>query len=149
LRKDFLLDDYQLLEARTRGASAVLLIVSALEPAKLAELMAAATERGLETLVEVHDERELDVAVNAGAPLIGVNNRNLHDFVVDLAVSERLAALKPAGTLMIGESGIFTEADARRMASAGMDGILVGESLVVAEDRRAAIAALKRGSERV
>lgn len=145
LRKDFVLDDYQLLEARVRGASAVLLIAAALEPARLRELMAAAGARGLEPLVEVHDERELDVAATVGATLIGVNNRNLHDFSVDLAVSERLAESKPAGALMIGESGIFTEEDAHRMASGGMDGILVGESLVVAENRAAAIAALKRG----
>lgn len=144
LRKDFVVDDYQLLEARIRGASAVLLIVAALEPARLAYLMNAATNRGLETLVEVHDERELEIAVNAGSRLIGVNNRNLHDFSVDLAVSERLAALKPDGVLMIGESGIFTREDAGRMASAGMDGILVGESLVVAADRSVAIAELKQ-----
>lgn len=144
LRKDFVVDDYQLLEARIRGASAVLLIVAALEPARLAYLMNAATNRGLETLVEVHDERELEIAVNTGSRLIGVNNRNLHDFSVDLAVSERLAALKPDGVLMIGESGIFTREDAGRMASAGMDGILVGESLVVAADRSVAIAELKQ-----
>lgn len=147
LRKDFVVDDYQLLEARIRGASAVLLIVAALEPARLAYLMNAATNRGLETLVEVHDERELEIAVNAGSRLIGVNNRNLHDFSVDLAVSERLAALKPDGVLMIGESGIFTREDAGRMASAGMDGILVGESLVVAADRSVAIAELKQDGQ--
>lgn len=147
LRKDFVVDDYQLLEARIRGASAVLLIVAALEPARLAYLMNAATNRGLETLVEVHDERELEIAVNTGSRLIGVNNRNLHDFSVDLAVSERLAALKPDGVLMIGESGIFTREDAGRMASAGMDGILVGESLVVAADRSVAIAELKQDGQ--
>lgn len=145
LRKDFMLDEYQVLEARAHGASAILLIAAALEPARLQELMAAANALCLESLVEIHDERELDVAVAAGATLIGINNRNLHDFRVDLAVSERLAVHKPAGALMIGESGIFTEDDARRMAGAGLDGILVGESLVVAEDRAAAIATLKRG----
>lgn len=145
LRKDFIISDYQVLEARASGASAVLLIVAALDDRSLQSLLESARARGLDALVEVHDEVELARAVNAGAMLIGVNNRNLHTFEVDLAVSERLAMQKPDGVLMIGESGIATAADAHRMSSAGMDGILVGESLVVAPDRAAAIAELKRG----
>lgn len=143
LRKDFVLDDYQLLEARVAGASAVLLIVAALDQAKLEELLALSGERGLEALVEVHDEEELDRAMAAGSTLIGVNNRNLHTFDVDLAVSERIARQKPDGVVMLGESGIFTRDDAVRMAEAGLDGILVGESLVVSSDRKSAIAELR------
>ncbi len=147
LRKDFILSDYQILEARARGAGAVLLIVAALDDRSLKTLLEAAQARGLDALVEVHDEEELNRAIPAGATLIGVNNRNLHTFDVDLVVSERLAAMKPNGVVMIGESGIFTAEDAQRMASAGMDGILVGESLVVASDRAAALAELKRGGD--
>jgi len=147
LRKDFILSEYQILEARASGASAVLLIVAALNDATLARLLVVARRYGLDALVEVHDEEELTRAIQQGATLIGVNNRNLHTFEVDLAVSERLAARKPAGVVMIGESGIFTSDDAKRLASAGVDGILVGESLVVAADRAAAIAELKRGGD--
>jgi len=147
LRKDFMLSEYQVLEARASGASAVLLIVAALDDATLSSLMAMARRYCLDALVEVHDEEELGRATQVGATLIGVNNRNLHTFEVDLAVSERMAARKPESVMMIGESGISTTEDAARMASAGMDGILVGESLVVAADRAAAIGELKRGGD--
>lgn len=142
LRKDFLLDTYQVAEARAAGADAVLLIVAMLDDAQLAELLTAARDYGLTALVEVHDERELDRALTAGVTLVGVNNRDLHTFRVELATAERLAARVPAGVVTVGESGIERAADVRRLAAAGVDAILVGESLVKARDRAAAIAAL-------
>jgi indole-3-glycerol phosphate synthase len=145
LRKDFILDPYQVLEARAHGACAVLLIVAALEQSLLERLLASTGEWGLEALVEVHDEEELDRALSAGAALIGINNRDLRTFDVDLGVAERLPALASPGAVTVGESGIFTADDAARMARAGLDGILVGESLVLAPDRAGAIATLKGG----
>ncbi len=142
LRKDFLLDRYQVAEARAAGADAVLLIVAMLDDAALRDLHAAAREWGMAALVEVHDERELTWAVAAGATIVGINNRNLHTFEVDLATTERLAPLTPDGTIVVGESGIGGAADVRRLAGAGVDAILVGESLVRAADRGAAIRAL-------
>lgn len=142
LRKDFLLDRYQVAEARAAGADAILLIVAMLDDAALRDLHAAAREWGMAALVEVHDERELARAVAAGATIVGINNRNLHTFEVDLATTERLAPLAPSGTIVVGESGIGGAADVRRLAGAGVDAILVGESLVKAADRGAAIRAL-------
>ena len=142
LRKDFLLDAYQVAEARAAGADAVLLIVAMLDDAALRELGAAARDFGMAALVEVHDERELERALGAGARIVGINNRNLHTFEVDLATTERLAPRVPDGVLIVGESGIHGADDVRRLAAAGVDAILVGESLVKAADRRAAIAAL-------
>lgn len=142
LRKDFLLDRYQVAEARAAGADAILLIVAMLDDAALRDLQAAARDYGMATLVEVHDEREMERAVAADAAIVGINNRDLHTFKVDLATTERLAPLAPDGTLIVGESGIFTAADVRRLAKAGVDAILVGESLVKASDRGAAIHAL-------
>jgi indole-3-glycerol phosphate synthase len=147
LRKDFILGHYQLLEARANGASAVLLIVAALEQKLLETLIAAAAELELDALVEVHDEFEMERAGDAGATLVGINNRDLHTFDVDLAVSERLADSAPPGAALVGESGIFTGDDAARMAAAGMHAILVGESLMLAEDRAIAIRELKLGAE--
>jgi len=142
IRKDFVLDRYQIAEARAAGADAILLIVAMLDDAQLRELHAAAREWGLTALVEVHNEAEAARAVAAGATLIGVNNRNLHSFRVDLATTERIAPTLPAGTTIVGESGIGTAADVARLAAAGTDAILVGESLVKAVDRGAAIRAL-------
>ena len=143
LRKDFVLDTYQIAEAALHGGDAVLLIVAALAVDKLRALLAAAGEYGLDALVEVHDEDELAIAVESGARIIGINNRDLRTFEVDLSVSERLAEQAPDGVLLVGESGIFTEDDAQRMVDAGLDAVLVGEALVVAADRRAAIQRLK------
>jgi len=143
LRKDFIIDEYQLVEARASRADATLLIVGALTDARLAALMAAADEVGIETLVEVHDEAEMERALAAGAPLIGINNRDLHTFKVDLGVTERLAPMVPEDVVLVGESGIFTRDDARRMRTAGMDAVLVGESLIVSPDRAEAIAQIK------
>ena len=142
LRKDFLLDAYQVAEARAAGADAVLLIVAMLDAAALRELDAAARDFGMAALVEVHDERELERALEADARIVGINNRNLHTFEVDLATTERLAPRVPVGVLIVGESGIHGADDVRRLEAAGVDAILVGESLVKATDRRAAIAAL-------
>lgn len=142
LRKDFVIDPYQVLEARAFGADAVLLIVAALSRAQLTELLAATRELGLEALVEVHDEAELEVALGAGARVIGINNRDLRNFTVDLGISERLAPRIPADRIVVAESGIHTREDVERLARAGIDAILVGESLITARDRRAATAAL-------
>lgn len=139
IRKDFLLDRYQIAEARAAGADAILLIVAMLADDELRDLQAAARAWGLAALVEVHDEAEAGRAVAAGATLIGINNRDLHSFRVDLAVTERIAPRLPAGVTIVGESGIATAADVQRLATAGVDAILVGESLVKAPDRAAAI----------
>jgi indole-3-glycerol phosphate synthase len=139
LRKDFIVDEYQLLEARAKGADATLLIVGALTDRRLSALMRAAAVVGIETLVEVHDELEMERALAAGATLIGINNRDLRTFTVDLGVSERLAPMVSGDVVLVGESGIFTSDDALRMRAAGMDAVLVGESLIVAPDRSAAI----------
>lgn len=142
LRKDFILDEVQLVESRALGADACLLIVAALEPAELAHLMGATHARGMDALVEVHGEAELDVAVEAGADLIGMNNRNLHTFEVDLAVSERLAPRVPHGVVLVAESGIKTRADVARLKACGVDAVLVGETLMRAPDLAAATRAL-------
>ena len=142
LRKDFLLDRYQLAEARAAGADAILLIVAMLDDDTLRELHTVAQEWGLAALVEVHNEAETERALAAGATIIGINNRDLHSFRVDLATTERLAPQIPQGVTIVGESGIGTADDVRRLAAAGVDAILVGESLVKAPDRGAAIRAL-------
>jgi indole-3-glycerol phosphate synthase len=134
LRKDFVVDRYQLLEARLHGADAALLIVAALEAESLAYLHAEALALGLAALVEVHDAAEVEVALRAGARLVGVNNRNLHTFEVDLATSERLLPALPEGVKGVAESGVRTVADARRLREAGAANLLVGEALVRAED---------------
>jgi indole-3-glycerol phosphate synthase len=135
LRKDFIIDERQILEAIEWGADAVLLIVSILSEAQLKHFHALATGAGLAALVEVHDEAELDSALNAGAALVGVNNRNLKTFKVDLATTERLAARLAHSSrnplpLLVAESGIHTRADVERLAKCGAKAILVGESLM-------------------
>lgn len=146
LRKDFVVDEYQLHEALAIGADAVLLIVAALEQPALIRLLRAARSLGLSPLVEVHDEAELGRALHAGAEVIGVNNRDLRTFKVDLGVTERLAPSVPSDVLVVGESGIFTAADVDRMQAAGARAVLVGESLIVAPDRAAAVRSLLRQS---
>lgn len=130
LRKDFVVDEYQLFEAVVAGADAVLLIVSALAPAALARLHAAATALGLAVLVEVHDEAELDIALTAGALIVGVNNRNLRTLAVDTAVSERLAARMPADVIAVSESGLTGPDDVARMQALGYRAFLIGERLM-------------------
>jgi indole-3-glycerol phosphate synthase len=143
LRKDFVVDAYQIAEARAHGADAVLLIVAVLDDAALRELLDAAREWAMDALVEVHDEAEMARAAAADARVIGINNRDLKTFTVDLAVSERLAPLAPAGAVVVAESGVFGRADVERLARAGADAVLVGESIVTATDRPAAIRALR------
>jgi indole-3-glycerol phosphate synthase len=142
LRKDFIVDEYQVMEARAYGASCILLIVAALDDAKLIALSASAWDLGMSSLVEIHDESELERALGAGATLIGINNRDLRTLQVDLGVAERLAPRIPPDRIVVGESGITTRADVERMARAGVDAILVGESLIVQADREAAVRAL-------
>ena len=134
LRKDFTVDRYQLLEARAAGADAALLIAAALDDGALRALHSACGELGLAALVEVHDARELDRALAAGARLVGVNNRDLSTFAVDLAVSERLLPGLPPGVRGVAESGVRGTADALRLRRAGAVNLLVGEALVRAAD---------------
>ena len=131
LRKDFILDAYQVVEARAIGADAVLLIMAALDDPAAADLLACARRLGMDALVEVHDEDELDRALRLdGAELIGVNNRNLKTLRVDLETTARLAARMPSDRLLVCESGIHTNADLRRMREAGAQAFLVGEALM-------------------
>jgi len=139
IRKDFVIDRYQVDEARAHGADAVLLIVAALDRKALRDLLTHARGRGLDVLVEVHDEGELRVALDAGVDLIGVNNRDLRTFATDLATTERLAPLVPASALLVAESGIAGPADVRRLAKAGARAFLVGESLMREQDLEAAL----------
>lgn len=134
LRKDFILDELQVAEARAAGASAVLLIVRALSPARLGDLARAARDWGLATLVEVHDQRELEIALDADAPVIGVNSRNLDTFEIDVAAAWALISRIPAGRIAVAESGMATEADVRRAADAGADAVLIGTALSAAPD---------------
>jgi len=142
LRKDFMLDPYQIVESRALGADCVLLIMAALGDAQAAELEAAAVEYGLDVLIEVHDEAELDRALTLASPLIGVNNRNLKTLKTDLAVTERLAPRIPADRLLVCESGLNLPADLARMAAVGASCFLVGTSLMEQADVAAATRAL-------
>ncbi len=139
LRKDFLFDPYQVYEARAFGADAILLIVAILDDGTLANLLALANSLGMQCLVEVHDETELGRALAAGVNIIGINNRDLRTFEVDIATTERLAALIPEGHTIVSESGIRTRADIDRLSECGVSAVLVGEALVTAEDAAAAL----------
>jgi len=130
LRKDFIVDGLQMIEARAHGADAVLLIVAALSPAELTELSAGARQWGLDVLCEVHDRAELERALDGGFDLIGVNSRNLHTFQVDLNTCLKLGELMPAGVVKVAESGIETRDDILRLRQAGYDAFLIGESLM-------------------
>lgn len=130
LRKDFIVDTWQVFESRALGADAILIIMAALPDEVAADVFDAATECEMTTLVEVHDEAELERAIALDAPLIGVNNRSLATFETDLNVTERLAARAPKDRLVVAESGIFTAADITRLAAAGASAFLVGESLM-------------------
>ncbi len=146
LRKDFTVAAHDVADARLMGADAVLLIAAALEPSELVELHRIAVELGLDVLVEVHDEAELDVAVAAGASLVGVNQRDLVTFEVDHERALRMAAAIPAGMVKVAESGVRGPDDAGRLADAGYDAVLVGETLVTSPDPAAAVAALTHRS---
>lgn len=149
LRKDFIYDPYQIVEARVAGADALLLIVAVLGDNELKRLLAEARRYGMEALVEVHDEGEVARALKAGARVIGVNNRDLRTFSVDLATTARLRPLIPADCVLVSESGIHTPADVRRLKDLGVDAMLVGESLVAAraEERLGKVRELVRAGQ--
>ncbi|MEI6514197.1 MAG: indole-3-glycerol phosphate synthase TrpC, partial [bacterium] len=134
LRKDFIIDDYQLWESRAAGADAVLLIVAALSPMQLREYSEIAAELSLDVLVEVHTESEMFIALDMGADLVGINNRDLMTFRTDLCVTERLASMAPEGAQIVSESGIGEREDVVRVGQAGARAVLVGESLMRSED---------------
>jgi indole-3-glycerol phosphate synthase len=134
LRKDFIVSEYQLLEARACGADAVLLIVGAVTPVELASLAQTAASLGLDALVEVHDRDELAVALDSGAPIIGINNRNLRTLEVDIAVTEALVPRIPADRIVVSESGLKTAADLRRLSALGCHAFLMGERFMAEPD---------------
>ncbi len=134
LRKDFIFDPYQVYEARAVGADALLLIVAILSPEQLKELLALSQRLWMQCLVEVHDRAELQTALDAGAEIIGINNRDLRTFTTDLAVTERLAPLIPRGRIIVSESGISSREHLRQLGEMGVNAVLVGEALVTAPD---------------
>jgi indole-3-glycerol phosphate synthase len=142
LRKDFIVSEYQLLEARAAGADAVLLIVAALAPHDLQQLSKAAAALGLDTLVEVHDADELRIAIDVGARVIGVNNRNLRTLTVDVHASESLVAMMPPGVVAVSESGLKSAADLSRLSTLGYRAFLIGERFMTDADPGAALASL-------
>jgi len=145
LRKDFMVDPWQVAEARAIGADAILIIVTALDDDQMAEIETAALERGMDVLVEVHDEAEMERAARLQSRLIGVNNRDLKSFVTDIGVTERLAPLAPEGSFLISESGINSHADLQRLSACGVRGFLVGESLMRQSDVEEATRILLQG----
>jgi indole-3-glycerol phosphate synthase len=145
LRKDFMVDPWQVVEARAIGADAILIIVAALDDVVMAEIEAAALERGMDVLIEVHNAEEMERATRLKSRLIGINNRDLKRFVTDLGVTEQLAPLAPEGTLLVSESGINSHADLVRLSACGARTFLVGESLMRQADIAAATRALLQG----
>ena len=143
LRKDFTVDEYMIWRAKLLGASAVLLICAILTPRQLGEYLDLCDDLGLAALVEAHDETEIRTALDAGARMVGVNNRNLKDFTVDTENSRRLRTLGPEGVLFVAESGVRDGADVRRLRDSGADAVLVGEALMRAPDRTAKLAELR------
>lgn len=139
LRKDFIIDPYQILETRVCGADALLLIVAALDNDQLRNLLDKTHEIGMEALVEVHSAAEMQIAVDAGAKIIGINNRNLETFTIDLATTEQLAPLARPGTVLVGESGLHTNNDIQRMIQAGLNAVLVGTHFMKHPDPGAAL----------
>ncbi|MFW3497882.1 indole-3-glycerol phosphate synthase TrpC [Aerococcus viridans] len=143
LRKDFVIDPYQIYQARAIGADAILLICAILSPDQLAAYIALADELGLSVLVEAHDADEIAMAIEAGSRIIGVNNRNLHNFEVDFQNSIRLRNLTPDDTIFVAESGIKTAADIKLLHDNRVDAVLIGESMMLAEDKQAKLSELK------
>lgn len=142
LRKDFTVDEYMLYQAKAFGASAVLLICAILDNSQLKAFGELAQELGLDALVEAHDQWEVDRALNLGAKIVGVNNRNLHDFTVDMGNSIRLRNMAPADTVFVSESGIKTAEDIRILYENQVDAVLIGETLMRSPDKKAALGAL-------
>ncbi len=136
LRKDFMIDEYQFYEARAIGADAVLLIAAILDDAMLRDFYQLSAELGLSALVEVHDEREMDRALSLGADIIGINNRNLMDFSIDLSVTERLSRMAQKDKVLVAESGILTDGDVRFLLGCGVDAFLIGRALMEADRPR-------------
>ena len=134
LRKDFIVDPYQIYESRTYGADSLLLIVAILEPERLQELLGISHELNMSCLVEVHNEAEVEIALKSGAKIIGINNRDLNTFGVDLATTERLRPLIPADRIIVSESGIKQRSDIEKLRQLGIDAVLIGESLMSAPD---------------
>ena len=149
LRKDFIFNPYQVYEARAAGADGILLIVAILNPAMLRELLEISHSLGMQCLVEVHDENELETAVEADAEIIGINNRDLHTFTTDLAVTQRLAPQVPPGKVIVSESGIFTANDLQLLSTFRVNAVLVGEAIVTAPDVAAKVRELSGQRERV
>ncbi|THD59776.1 indole-3-glycerol phosphate synthase TrpC [Phenylobacterium sp.] len=145
IRKEFLVDPWQVAESRALGADAVLVILAMVDDTLASDLMETARAHGMDVLVETHDEAEMVRAARLGADLIGVNNRDLHTFEVDLSITERLAAAAPPGALLVTESGIFGPGDAARLEQSGAQAMLVGESLMRQTDVEAATRALLGG----
>jgi len=145
LRKDFIIDNYQVTESRALGADAVLLIMAGLQQEQAAWLLEEIWAREMDALVEIHNEAEAERAVALGAPLIGINNRDLRDFTVNLETTERLRAMIPREVTVVSESGILSAADVERVGRAGADAVLVGEALVASDDPEGAIARLFPG----
>lgn len=145
LRKDFTVDEYMIYQAKTLGASAVLLICAITETARLKEYIAIADSLGLSALVEAHDGHEIEAALDAGARIIGVNNRNLKDFTVDIHNSERLRKLVPDNVMFIAESGIRTAADIDVLRASNVNGVLIGETLMLSNDKKGMLARLGHG----
>lgn len=152
LRKDFVIDEYQIYEAKLLGASAVLLICALLDSKTIEKYIGICDILGLSALVEVHDENEMESAVSAGARVIGINNRNLKDFNVDIKNSERLSSLAPKNAILVAESGIKTAADVALLQNCGVNAVLVGETLMRAPDKReklSELAAFPQKSEKI
>ena len=145
LRKDFTVDEYMLYQAKLLGASAALLICAILDGAELMDYIQICDGLGLSALVEAHDEAEVEMALKAGAKIIGVNNRNLKDFTVDTGNSRRLRAMIPRNILFVSESGVKDAADVQAARAMGADAVLVGEALMRATDKRAKLAELRGG----
>ena len=143
LRKDFIIDEYMIYQAKILGAECVLLISALLDAKALASYIKICDALNLSALVEAHDEREIKIALDAGAKIIGVNNRNLKDFKVDINNSERLRKLVPDNILFIAESGIKTPEDIKRLRDCGVNAVLIGETLMKAENKRAMLASLR------
>ncbi|MBR6459269.1 MAG: indole-3-glycerol phosphate synthase TrpC [Actinomycetaceae bacterium] len=143
LRKDFTVDEYMIYEAKLLGASAVLLICSILSQQQIKDYIELADELGLSALVEAHDEQEIEMALNAGARVIGVNNRNLKDFTVDTGNAGRLRELVPSDVVFVSESGVTCADDVSRLREIGVNAVLIGETLMRADDKKAKLAELR------